>query len=108
VALKSDGSVIAWGENSSGQRAVPAGLPPAFAIAAGGYHTVVLVREPPPSLTIFRNADQTVRLSWTGEGALEETNDLAAPNWQPAPSQSNPQVVITADPTKFFRLRFKQ
>jgi hypothetical protein len=28
---------------------------------------------PPPSLSIVRNADQTVNLSWRGAGTLEQT-----------------------------------
>jgi hypothetical protein len=106
VALKSSGAVVAWGLNDYGQTTVPAGLPPAFAIAAGSLNTLALVREPAPSLTILRNADQTLSLSWTGAGALEETNNLAAPNWMPAPSQDNPQNINTTDPMKFFRLRY--
>ena len=53
VALKSDGTVVAWGQNSSGQLgdgtttqrdspvAVP-GLTGAVAVSTGGYHTVAL------------------------------------------------------------------
>ncbi|MST01202.1 MAG: hypothetical protein EXS29_07820, partial [Pedosphaera sp.] len=42
VALKQDGTVVAWGENYKGQTTVPAGLSGVVAIAAGGAHTVVL------------------------------------------------------------------
>ena len=42
VALKNDGTVVAWGYNDSGQTTVPAGLSGVTAIAAGGYHTVAL------------------------------------------------------------------
>jgi hypothetical protein len=46
VALKSDGTVLAWGDNSSGQTDVPASLSGVTAIAAGGDnyggHTVAL------------------------------------------------------------------
>src|SRR6185369_15347639 len=97
--------VVAWGDNFEGQRMVPVGLPLALAIAARGTSTVALVRDPPPSLTLLRNADQTVSLSWRGAGALEQTASLTAPNWQPAPSQANPQTNSIADAMKFFRVK---
>ena len=43
VALKNDGTVVAWGNNGSGQRTVPAGLAGVTQIAAGASHTVTLV-----------------------------------------------------------------
>ena len=45
VALKQDGTVVAWGYNDEGQTKVPAGLSGVVAIAAGGFHTVVLKLE---------------------------------------------------------------
>ena len=48
VALKSDGTVVAWGDDSNYKRnyialsTVPAGLSGVKAIAAGGYHTLAL------------------------------------------------------------------
>ncbi|HRI14795.1 MAG TPA: immunoglobulin domain-containing protein, partial [Verrucomicrobiota bacterium] len=42
VALKSDGTVMAWGWNLEGQTNVPAGLSGVTAVAAGKYHTVAL------------------------------------------------------------------
>ena len=105
VALKSDGSRVAWGNNSYGQTTVPVGLPPALAIAAGASTTVALVRDPAPTLTLLRNADQTVSLSWRGAGALEQTESLTAPNWQPAPSQSNPQIISITGAMRFYRVK---
>jgi len=43
VALKSDGTVVAW--DNSGQLTVPAGLSDVVAIAAGAGHTVALVND---------------------------------------------------------------
>jgi hypothetical protein len=56
-------------------------------------------------LTILRNLEQTVSLSWRGAGALKQTESLTGPNWQPAPSQSNPQIIRTLDSMKFYRVK---
>ena len=45
VALKNDGTVIAWGRSGEGQTSVPAGLAEVQRIAAGFNHTVVLKRD---------------------------------------------------------------
>ncbi len=42
VALRADGSVVAWGENEFGQATVPPGLTNVTAIAAGYRHSVAL------------------------------------------------------------------
>jgi transcriptional regulator of NAD metabolism len=42
LALKSDGTVVAWGDNSSGQINVPAGLSGVTSIAAGSAHSLAL------------------------------------------------------------------
>ncbi len=42
LALKDDGTVTAWGINSSGQTNVPPNLTNVVAIAAGGYHSLAL------------------------------------------------------------------
>jgi hypothetical protein len=41
VALKQDGSLVAWGLNVKGQSTVPEHLPPAFLLAAGYEHSVL-------------------------------------------------------------------
>ena len=66
---------------------------------------MAIVRDPPPSLTLLRNADQTLSLSWRGVGALEQTASLTAPDWQPAPSQANPQTISITSATKFYRVK---
>src|SRR5204863_8269787 len=42
LALKSDGTVVAWGGNSSGQSTVPGGLNRVVSVAAGGPHSLAL------------------------------------------------------------------
>jgi alpha-tubulin suppressor-like RCC1 family protein len=42
VALKKDGTVVAWGQNDAGQTNVPAGLSHVTAISAGNAHTLAL------------------------------------------------------------------
>ena len=42
LALRSDGSVLAWGDDSAGQSDVPPTLAGALAIAAGGYHSLAI------------------------------------------------------------------
>jgi len=42
VALKGDGTLVAWGDNNLGQTTAPAGLAGVIGIAAGGAHTVAL------------------------------------------------------------------
>ena len=74
------------GSELRGETMGPVGLPAVFAIAAGeGFNEWAIVDDPAPLLTIAGNPDQTVSLSWSGAGALEQTESLAAPNWQPVP-----------------------
>jgi alpha-tubulin suppressor-like RCC1 family protein len=42
LALKSNGAVAAWGDNSYGQSTVPADLSAAVAVAGGEYHSLAL------------------------------------------------------------------
>jgi hypothetical protein len=42
LALRADGSLVAWGNNWDGQCTMPAGLNDAVAIAAGGYHNLAV------------------------------------------------------------------
>jgi sugar lactone lactonase YvrE len=42
LALRSDGTVVAWGDDSAGQSDVPPTLTGVLAIAAGGYHSLAI------------------------------------------------------------------
>ena len=46
LALKADRTVVAWGNDSSGQATVPSGLQNVIAIAGGLSHSLALVGEP--------------------------------------------------------------
>ncbi|HWX18790.1 MAG TPA: immunoglobulin domain-containing protein [Candidatus Binatia bacterium] len=60
LALKSDHTVVAWGNNAQGENSIPPGLTNVIAISAGIYHDLVLKR------------DGTVR-AW-GDNSLGQTN----------------------------------
>jgi hypothetical protein len=71
LALKSDGTVVAWGDNSSGQATVPAGLSGVTQVAAGGYHSLALDAADPahsvvtvsaPSVTYGSTATVTLQV----------------------------------------------
>ena len=49
LALKNNGTVVAWGDNSRGQTNVPTGLSNVVAVAAGDYHSLALAAPPPPN-----------------------------------------------------------
>jgi alpha-tubulin suppressor-like RCC1 family protein len=61
LALRTDGTVIAWGNNQSGQTNVPASVTNVVAIAAAAYHNLAL------------RADGTV-VAWGGGENYGETN----------------------------------
>ena len=42
LALRTDGTVIAWGDNSYGAASVPVGLTGVVAVSTGGYHSLAL------------------------------------------------------------------
>jgi hypothetical protein len=54
LALKRDGTIVAWGFNTSGQCNPPVGLKDVMAIAAHGNHSMVLVNERPLGQTSLR------------------------------------------------------
>jgi hypothetical protein len=62
LALKSDGTVVAWGDNSDGQTNVPASLAGVVAIGAGGWHSLALTAKP---ILLTPPANQTAELGFT-------------------------------------------
>ena len=59
LALTSDRTVVAWGYDYFQQSEVPAGLTDVTAIVGGGYHSMVLVPAPPPTITSADTATLT-------------------------------------------------
>ncbi len=66
LALKGNGTVVAWGQGNMGQTSVPANLSNVLAIGAGSYHSVALVADTttpdtqPPDTTITAQPDEIV------------------------------------------------
>ena len=70
VALRADGTLVAWGNNDAGQTDVPAGLDRVVGITAGLYHNVAL------------RADGTIRtwgLVYNGAGYDLASNQMVRP-----------------------------
>jgi hypothetical protein len=61
LALRSDGTVVAWGNNTYGQTNVPPGLSNVIAVAAGAWHSLAL------------RADHTV-VGWGANYGGQQTN----------------------------------
>jgi len=64
LALKSNGTVVAWGYNDSGQTTVPAGVNNVVAIAAGWSHSLAL-----------RSAGTVVGWGYNGNGQRQFRRD---------------------------------
>ena len=64
LALKADGTVLAWGDNDCGQVTVPAGLTNVVAVAAGGLHSLAL-RSNGTVVAWGNNDSQQCSLPWT-------------------------------------------
>lgn len=58
----------------------------------------------PAQLSIGRNANSTLTLSWTGTGTLQQSSTLTG-GWTAAPSQANPQTITPTGDRMFFRLQ---
>jgi hypothetical protein len=114
VALKNDGSVVAWGNNGLGQTTVPvAAQSGVTAITAGGYHTVALLGTA-VSLKVRSNSHGVV-LSWATNSmgfTLQSTFNLIPPvEWLDvtnAPTLAGAHFTVTnllSNGAVFYRLR---
>ncbi len=63
LALKSDGTIVAWGSNDHGESTIPAGLGPGIAISAGFADSMALVLPSSPSMQAHLSGG-VLALSW--------------------------------------------
>jgi len=92
LALRGDGTPIAWGNDSNGECAVPPALTNAVAIAAGGYHSLAI------------NADGKV-MAWGANESLQSTVPgkltyavaIAAGTWHSLALRNDGTVVAWGD-----------
>jgi len=119
LALRADGTVVAWGVNNSGQTNTPPNLTNVLAVTGGSAHSLALTGNGPPALTEpirdpkWRDNHLTISLR-TQSGrvyALEYQVSLADGRWTALPLvPGNGGTQILADPTaasaqRFYRVR---
>jgi hypothetical protein len=102
LALRSDGSIVGWGDNSYGQLNMPAWATNSMAINSGFFHALALV--PPLRLSLRLSADGLV-LDWAGGGTLQWSPALAGPFTDiPGCHGCYTNADLNA-PARYFRLR---
>jgi hypothetical protein len=114
LALKSNGTVVALGDDRYGQSTVPSGLSGVIGIAAGGAHSLALVSTALPTLQAQISRSDFI-LTWPTSAqnfTLQTTTNLADSNsWSAItnmPAIVNAQYVVTnqiAGASRFYRLK---
>jgi hypothetical protein len=117
LALKTDGTIAAWGANFNGQCDISPLYFPANGVAAGGYHTIVLVEGTIPVPRLMSPAQSPGRFTaWIQtlsrrQYALEYKDSLSAADWTPvATNAGSGSLQMLCDPTatasgRFYRMR---
>ena len=117
VALLADGSIVAWGSDWNSQCDVPEALPAAVGIAAGSYHTVVLLESALPTPVLVNPSRQGNQFSTFVQTflrksyALEYVNSVNSTNWTPVCTNAgNGAMQMLLDPAaapngRFYRVR---
>jgi alpha-tubulin suppressor-like RCC1 family protein len=115
LALKNDGSAVAWGNNWNGQCNLPSSLTNVVAIAGGAYHTLALLDDG-ALLRLYspmRKGGEFSALLRTRHGknyALEFRNTFTT-NWNSLPAVTgNGALRLLMDPSastprRFYRVR---
>jgi alpha-tubulin suppressor-like RCC1 family protein len=116
LALKNDGTVVAWGNNTDGEATIPPSVSNVVAISAGFYQSLAIIAD--LRIDSINLAAQGPALSFhTFAGqqySVEFSPDLAPGSWQPLPGGNvfgtglDTQVMDTAGvgaAARFYRLR---
>jgi Alpha-tubulin suppressor and related RCC1 domain-containing proteins len=116
LALKNDGTVVAWGNNPDGEATIPPGVSNVVAISAGFYQSLAIIAD--LRIDSINLAPQGPALNFhTFAGqqySVEYSSDLTPGNWQPLPNGNisgnglETQVIDTAGvdaASRFYRLR---
>lgn len=117
MALKRDGTVVAWGENYAGESTVPAGLSNVVAIAAGGEISLAITAD--LRVLSLGVSNQLPVLAFHGfagrEYTAEFSTNLTAATWNNLLDGSVPgsgQRITVTDPNpvggagaRFYRIR---
>jgi alpha-tubulin suppressor-like RCC1 family protein len=118
LALKNDGTVVAWGTNVDGEATVPSGVSNVVAIAAGFYQSLAITADVKID-SIQSRLDGLAIGFHTFAGrqySVEFSPDLIPPNWLPLPGGNvlgngqDVQVIDSspANDTRFYRLKVTQ
>jgi alpha-tubulin suppressor-like RCC1 family protein len=119
MALRADGTVIAWGYNGNGATNVPSALTNVVAISAGAYHNLARVGTSPlilatPVAQLARSASSFSLVVPSQSGrvyALEYKDNLSDANWTSLPLTAGTGTdLVLLDPTandsqRFYRVR---